>query len=404
MSQMGTLWQVALRELTERSRSRAFRIASVVVLLLVVALVALPTLLAGDETEEANIGSVGEGNDLIIVTAEDLANANDEPGDPPSLAFTTMEFPDLESASIAIEDGEIEAAIVDGSQILVEGSAGLSGGSSLVRGLQQAAATLAIEEVVTEEGETATDIIEILTTDSLEVVSISGDDPEDDSKAVIAYAGLMLLYLAILLYGTWILNGVTEEKTNRVVEVLLSSVRPWQILGGKVLGIGTLAISQLLSVLIIATVAINVTGALDLPPIGAVSIINLLTWFVIGFLIYSVLFGAAGSLVSRAEDATAIAMPMSLVSVAGFFMSIVALDDPDGTVAVVGTLIPITAPFVVPVRAALDAIPVWQYGLAVVLCLATIATFTYIGGRIYAGGLLRYGQRVKLTDAWSSAE
>jgi ABC-2 type transport system permease protein len=94
---------------------------------------------------------------------------------------------------------------------------------------------------------------------------------------------------------------------------------------------------------------------------------------------------------------------MSLTAVAGFFVSIAALSDPDGLAAVIGTFIPFTAPFVVPVRAALDAIPAWQDVTAVLLTMATIVGLVFVAGRIYAGGLLRYGGRVKVREAWRSA-
>jgi ABC-2 type transport system permease protein len=220
----------------------------------------------------------------------------------------------------------------------------------------------------------------------------------------VAYAGLLLLYMAVLLYGNWMLAGVTEEKSNRVVEVLLSSVKPWQILAGKIAGIGALGIAQFAGTILIALLAVNLTGAIELPSLDAVLVFNLVLWFVLGFLLFAVMYGAAGSLVSRMEDAQNVAFPMSMIAVAGFFVSIAALSDPDGAAAVIGTFIPFTAPFVVPVRAALDAIPAWQYIAAVVITIATIVGLTLVAGRIYAGGLLRFGTRVKLRDAWRSAE
>ncbi|HEU4895440.1 MAG TPA: ABC transporter permease [Acidimicrobiia bacterium] len=402
MTGFGALWQVALREITERARSKAYLLTTALTILIVLALIVLPQLFGGG-TAESSVGSVGEGNEEIVTTAVELGNANDEPEDPPSIAIEIVEFDDRESAVTALEEGDVDAVLVDGDEVIVD-SVGGFGGSSFLNGLQRSAGTVQIQAVIAEEGQQAADIIEILTSDPLEVTTLSGSDAEDgDSKTAIAYFGLLLLYLAVLLYGTWILTGVTEEKSNRVVEVLLSSIRPWQILGGKILGIGTLAIVQLLGTIVVAVVALNVTEAFDLPPIEVSSVLNLLLWFVIGFLIFAVLFGAAGSLVSRTEDANTIAMPMSMSAVVGFFVSITALNDPDGAVAVVSTFIPLTAPFVVPVRAALEAIPAWQYLLALVICLATIVVLTFVAGRIYAGGLLRYGGRVGVREAWRSA-
>ena len=402
MTGFGTLWQVALREITERIRSKAYLITTALTVLIVLGLIVAPTVF-GSDTEESAVGSVGEGNEQIIATAVDLGNANDEPGDPPSIAIETVEFDDRESAAMALEDGDVDAVLVDGEEIVVQ-SVGGFGGNSLANGLQRAAGTVHIQEIIEEEGQQAADIIEILSSDPLETTTLAAGDPEEsDSRTFVAYFGLLLLYLAVLLYGTWILTGVTEEKSNRVVEVLLSSIRPWQILGGKILGIGSLALLQLLGTIGAALIALRVTGAFDLPPIEITSVLNLLLWFVIGFLIFAVLFGAAGSLVSRTEEANTIAMPMSMAAVVGFFVSITALNDPDGVVATIFTFVPITAPFVVPVRTALQSIPVWQYSLALVVCLASIGVLTVLAGRIYAGGLLRYGGRVGLREAWQSA-
>lgn len=402
MRGFGTLWQVALREITERIRSKAYLITTGLTVLIVLGLIVAPTVF-GSDTTESTVASVGDGNDEIISTAVDLGNANDEPGDPPSVAIDTVEFDDRGDAVTALEEGEVDAVLVDGQEIVVQSTGGFAG-NSLVSGLQRAAGTVQIQDIIEEEGQQAADIIEILTSDPLDTTTLAEGDPEESgSRTLIAYFGLLLLYLAVLLYGTWILTGVTEEKSNRVVEVLLSSVRPWQILGGKILGIGSLALLQLLGTIAVAVIALRVTGAFDLPPIEPGAILNLLLWFVIGFLIFAVLFGAAGSLVSRTEEANTIAMPMSMAAVVGFFVSITALNDPDGAVATIFTFVPITAPFVVPVRTALQSIPAWQYILALVICVASIGVLTVLAGRIYAGGLLRYGGRVGLREAWQSA-
>jgi ABC-2 type transport system permease protein len=402
MSGLATLWQVALREITERARSKAFLITTALTVLIVAGLIIVPDLFGGGTTERS-VGSVGVGNDEIIATAVELGNANDEPGEDPSIAIEKVEFDDRESAMTALDDGDVEAVLVDGEEVIVRGVGGFAG-SSFVDGLQRAAGTVQIQTVVEEEGQTAADIITILTSDPLEETTLgNGEATEGESQTVIAYFGLLLLYLAVLIYGTWILTGITEEKSNRVVEVLLSSARPWQILGGKILGIGSLGLVQLLGTIVVAVVALRVTGAFDLPPIEAEAVLNLLLWFVIGFLIYAVLLGAAGSLVSRMEDANTIAMPVNMVVIVAFFISLAALNDPDGVVAVVSTLIPFTAPFVVPVRASLQAIPAWQYLAALVVSVSTIVLLTFLAGRIYSGGLLRYGGRVGIREAWRSA-
>jgi len=401
MSGLGTVWQIARRELKERGRSKAYLITSVVTAVLVVALILVPRLLDGG-TNEYHVGSVGSRNEEIIEAAELLGNANDEPDAEPSISIERVDFDDRQEAETVLEAGEVDAILLGGSEVIVESVSGF-GGSQILSYLQQGAASVELETIVAAEGDVAADVIEIMTSDPLETTTLSGQDPGDDSRGAIAYAGLLLLYGAVLFYGTWILSGVTEEKTNRVVEVLLSSIKPWQLLAGKILGIGILGIAQFAGTIVIAITTIQLAGIFELPSLNAFAVVNLIVWFILGFLLFAVMFGAAGSLVSRMEDAQNVAFPMSLTAVAGFFVAIATLSDPAGIAAVVGTFIPLTAPFVVPVRAALDAIPWWQYAAALILTIGTIIGLVFVAGRIYAGGLLRYGGRVKVREAWRSA-
>ena len=399
---MRTVWQIAMREIREHGRSKSFLITTLVTLLLVAALVIVPGLIGGG-TSEYTVGGIGEGNEPIVAAAEQLGNASDEPDAEPSVAIELEPYDDRAAAEAALDEGDLDAVLIDGSEVIVE-SVGGFGGSELVTLLQQGAASVELEAIVSEGGQAAADVIEVMTSDPLETTTLSGPDEGDDTRGAVAYAGLLLLYMAVLLYGQWMLNGVTEEKSNRVVEVLLSSVKPWQILAGKIIGIGSLGIAQFAGTILVALLAVNLTGALELPSLDLVTVANLILWFILGFLLFAVMYGAAGSLVSRMEDAQNVAFPMSMIAVAGFFVSIAALGDPDGTIAVIGTFIPFTAPFVVPVRAALDAIPAWQYIAAVVITVAAIVVLVLVAGRIYAGGLLRFGSRVKLREAWRSAD
>jgi ABC-2 type transport system permease protein len=401
MRDLGVAWQVARRELTERGRSKAYVLTTVITLLVVVALILIPSLFGGG-TDEYQVGSVGEGNTQIIEASELLANANDEPDAEPTAIITEVEYSTRDEAEAALEAGEVDAVLVDGSEAIVETLGGF-GESSILTILQQGAASVRVEELVETEGDVASDVIAIMASEPLETTTLSGQDASDGSKGAIAYFSLLLLYLAILIYGQWILSAVTEEKSNRVVEVLLSTVKPWQLLAGKIAGVGLLGLTQFAGTIIVAVLTLRITGAYEIPPVEATQVAQLVLWFILGFLLYAVLYGAAGSLVSRMEDAQNVAFPMSLIAVVGFFVAITALSDPDGVAATIGTFIPLTAPFVVPVRAALDAIPAWQYALSLVLTVAAIIGLVLVAGRIYAGGLLRYGGRIKVREAWRSA-
>lgn len=392
---------VASREIKERSRSKAYRITSILTLLIVLAIIVVPSLF-GSSTDRHTIGAVGDGNAEIIEAAEAIGNANVEEGEDPAVELTLETYADVSSGETAVRDGEVEALLVDGEKIITK-SAGGFGSSSVVDLLQRGASTIRLEGLAAQDPEAAAQVVEILTNDALESVTLSGDDTDRQSEGVIAYAGMLMLYIAILVYGTWILSGVTEEKTNRVVEVLLASVKPWQLLAGKIIGIGSLGLAQFGLTIIVAAVAIQATGTLDVPELPVASVVNLILWFALGFLVYAVLFAAAGSLASRMEDAQSTSLPITMLAIAAFFLSVITLDNPDGPVAVVGAFVPLTAPFVVPVRVALDAIPVWQYIVSIAIAAGSIVGLLLLAGRVYAGGLLQYGGRIRLRQAWRSA-
>lgn len=400
MSWWRAVWLVAQRELRERGRSKSYLFSTVFIVILLGGAFVVPALLQGGATTY-QIGLVGEGGEDIVATAE--AIALEEAGDDEPDAFETVAFDDLESAEAALENDDVDVVLVDGTE-LVTGPGGAFGGSAIESLLQRAAGTRRVQELV-ESGEEAAEVVRILTTDPLQMRRTAGADEEDEAvRGVVAFAGLVLMYAAILMYGSWMLSGVTEEKTNRVVEVLLSTLRPWHILGGKLIGIGLLGLAQLVVVVAAGLGAIYITNAVEIPAVPFDSVVALIGWFILGFLLYAILYGAAGSLVSRMEDAQNAVGPLTIVALVGYLFSFAALNDPDGTVAMVGTYIPFSAPYVAPIRLAIGDINALEMTAAVLITMVTIALLVRLAGRVYAGGLLRFGGRVKWREAYRSAE
>lgn len=393
---------VAWRELRERARSRAYIVSTAFTLILLIGAIVVPTMLGGG-VETYEVGVVGEGGTPILDTAAALAE--ERAGEEPADEFVATVFDDLAQAEAALEADEVEALVVDGSEVVVAQGGGFGGaGGSLVNLLQEAAGTQRVQELVASN-EDAAEVLELLASEPLEVRRLNGDgEGDDDLRSMVAFFGLILMYIAVLTYGTWMLSGVTEEKTNRVVEVLLSTLRPWQIFAGKLVGIGALGLGQMVALIAVALVALQVTDAFEVPSLPIDSMVALVGWFILGFLLYATLFGAAGSLVSRMEDAQSAAAPLSILAVVGYLFSFAALNDPAGTVAIVGTYIPFTAPYVAPIRLAFETITWWEMTLAVLVTAATIVVMVRLAGRVYAGGLLRFGGKVKWREAFRSAE
>lgn len=392
---------VTVRELRERARSKAFILSGAFILILLAAVIVLPTVFENDETTY-EVGAVGPNSETLLVVAEDLArSAADEDEE---VTFSVTDYEDRPAAEAGLTAGDIEIVVVDGASLLREGSGGF-GGSEVERILQRAAATVSLEEELAGSSATVSDVAAIFNSQPLTVESLTGADSElDDARSIIAYGGLMLMYLAVLSFGTWTLSGIAEEKASRVVEVLLATLRPWQLLAGKILGIGLLGLVQFVVTVLGALVLVRVTGAFELPAIPVDSAVTLVVWFVLGYSLFSVAFGTAGALVSRMEDAQSAAFPITIVAVLGFFAAFGVLDDPGGVLGVILSFVPFTAPFVVPIRVAFQEIALWEYLAAMGVSIATIAAMVRLAGRVYAGGLLQFGKRISLRQAYRTAE
>jgi ABC-2 type transport system permease protein len=397
---MKGLWLVTARELRERSRTRGFLISSLITLIVIAAAIVIPSVIGGD-ADVHKIGVVGEGNAAILEAASEFARAEvaDDPDRDPD-TFEPVQFPSRDAAATALGAGEIEVVLLDGSTALIA-SEGF-GGAPLVDTLQEAAGAVRLQELVAANEEVVS-LIEILSNDPLDVTTIAGEDSAAAERGTVAYGGLILMYIAVLSYGNAALTGVTEEKSNRVVEVLLTTLRPWQLLGGKVLGIGLLGLAQFAATVTVAFVALKATNALDLPDLDASTVTVLVLWFVLGFAVFSVLYAAAGALASRPEEAQSASLPMTMIAVIAFFLSFAVLGDPDSTISRVTTFIPFTAPFVVPIRSSLGALTWLEHVVAVAVTVAAIVLLVRVAARIYAGGLLRIGRRVRLREAWRGA-
>jgi len=222
----------------------------------------------------------------------------------------------------------------------------------------------------------------------------------DDASTIVASAGSILLFMSLAFYGQWVISGVVEEKNNRVVEVILSAVRPRHLLAGKVIGIGSLGFAQLVLVAGLAT-GLLVAGVFDAPTELGRDMALVVPWFVLGFALYAVGYAVAGALASSQQNAETAGQPVTYALIAVYFAGYVTLSsNAEGPLASLLTVFPLTAPLVLPARSALVGVPLWQHALAVVLVLGAIYTLVRFAGRVYAHGLLHGGSRLSVAAAW----
>jgi len=237
-----------------------------------------------------------------------------------------------------------------------------------------------------------------------ELRPLEPSDPNRDTAFLFANIGVIILFIAIFTFGTWVLTGVVEEKQSRVVEVVLATVQPRDLLIGKVAGIGILGLVQLIIIVVIGLSLGTITGRFTLPPTTGAAVSMLLLWFAIGYVFYSTALAVLGALASRMEEASNASSPVSiLASLSYVFALLVAVQDPDGLAAQIATFLPPVSPMIVPLRAALGAIEPWEIGLAVIVNLVAIGLLLEFGGRVYSGAVLQTAGRIKLRDAWRAS-
>jgi ABC-2 type transport system permease protein len=210
----------------------------------------------------------------------------------------------------------------------------------------------------------------------------------------------VLLLLAISTYGGFVLTGVVEEKSSRVVEVLLARMPARSLLAGKVAGIGLLGLAQFALTGLVGAIAAATVHTTDIPAARGSVIAWVVLWFLLGYALYAMAYGALGSLASRAEDAQTVVGPVIVILIVGYFASFASVGDPRGGLALFTSYFPATAPLSMPNRIAMGAASWWEPLLAAALTISVIAGLVVIGGRVYAGAILHTGPTVRLRDAW----
>jgi ABC-2 type transport system permease protein len=200
-------------------------------------------------------------------------------------------------------------------------------------------------------------------------------------------------------FGYWVASGIVEEKSSRVVEILLAKAGPRPLLAGKVLGIGILGLAQLVLFVVVGLGLATALGSVDLPSGTGRTAVELVAWFLLGYAVYACLFAMGGAIASRAEELQNSTGPISLVAMGGFFAAVATSGDPEGLIARIATYVPVAAPMVLPIRSAAGALPLWEAALSVVLVLLSTVLMVRLTARIYAGGVLFTRGPLKMRDA-----
>lgn len=385
---------VAARDFTVRLRDKGFVISTAITLTVLSTLILLGAY-GGDDTPSFDLGLTGRDPGALDVTVAALSDVAERRG----VAIEVRFWDDADAAEAAVRSGRLDAILSQDGVLLGETSVPLDLTQVVLEAFERARLTGALDDA----GVPPSQIEGLLDQPDVEVRTLEPQDPNRDQNAGIAFVAVLLAYGQLFGYGVWVATGVIEEKASRVVEILLSTIRPWQLLAGKIAGIGLLGIVQLVFIATFAIVLSLVTGALELPGAAVGVAFVVLAWFVMGFAFYAGLFAVSGSLVSRMEELQNALVPINLIIFVSFFISIGALGDPDSRLAIVASVLPFSAALAMPVRIALGSATPPQIALSIALLVAGTVLLVPLSARIYSGSVLKTGTRVKLRDAWKSA-
>lgn len=243
---------------------------------------------------------------------------------------------------------------------------------------------------------------------STTTVSEAGDEKAGDEIFAAAFVVGLMIYITLLIYGQQIMAAVIEEKETRIAEILFSSAKPFELMMGKLVGVGLAGMTQLaiwlLSVLVLAGVGLaSVTMAtmnLSLPAISPLIVVYFFVFFILGFFIYATIYALIGSMVTTVQEGGQFAMFPVIILVIGFYMTFMVIRDPNSNLAFWVSIAPFFAPITMPVRILAETPPFWQIGISIILNAAAIAGLIWLAARVYRVGMLMYGKKATIPEVW----
>lgn len=421
---MDKIWVVISREFLARVRTKWFVFAAVLGPVFMAAMILLPMLMATNAGGERAVAVVDVSGTNV---GERVTEAFNQPAVPVTATHVRTEAGELEvvAESLARVVGEKE---LDGFLILdeetVEKGIGEYRGSNASSRVDVDILRRVMREAILTERLRLVGVDPALVaraqnrSSELRTVTIRGGEATEESGGAtfaLAYVMWFLLYMAILLYGQQVLGAVVEEKTTRVVEVLVSSLRPFELLAGKVIGVGAVGLFQLLIWAVTARLLLTQRGKLmelagvdettaatfALPEVSVSTIGVFLVYFVLGFLLYAAVFAAVAATSNSEAEARQAQAPVTMLYALPAVVSFMAMiTEPDGRLFVALTMFPLSSPVAMPGRWVVSDVPPMELMGSIVLLVAALGMVTWLAGRIFRVGILMYGKRPTPKEIW----
>lgn len=412
------VWAIIKREYLSRIRTKAFWIGTALFPILTAALAIVPGLLAArSKVSPAPVAVVDMVGDFYPTLQASVKANTSSVRSSPELQLEPVNGRSEEQIrrelnERAESEGGIQGYVVVTPESLEKGSfvlfarnpTALMDADGLIRGLRESV----VRYRLTRLGVSSEEVDQAVRRIELDVRKATNDPRKEQSGlgSLLMSVGLVFfIYVALIIYGMYVLQGVLEEKSSRVVEVIVSSVRPFELMLGKLLGIGALGLTQI-GIWLLSAVVLTAPGLLAAMSIaqGTVSppeprvLAFFAIYFVLGFFLFATLYAGIGAMFNSMEDAQQVAGIANLLIIAPMLFLAPVLKNPNGTLAVVLSLVPFFAPVLMFLRIAIEMPPLWQIALSLGIMVASILLMTWLVSKIYRVGILMYGKKPTLPE------
>ena len=414
---MRKIWLIIKREYVTRVKTKGFVFATIGVPLFSAGIMLLSIVMATRQTDRTlklvivdNAGGLGAG------IGENLASEKLDNGKPRFEIIKTLDRPQSEPKALEDLRAQVNGGQLDGYLVIPKDIASVefhtkNAGDFMMYGPVGSAVNHAvIARRLSDKGVHLENVAELVKGIELKVIKVSQQGEAED-KGQTFVTGLilaMLLYITLIMYGVITMRSVLEEKTTRIVEVLVSAVKPLQLLLGKIIGVAAVGFTQYLIWITAGVLLTTYGGALaamvrpgaSFPHIHIPSslIIYLAVYFILGYFLYASLYAAVGAAASNEQDAQQLQLPVTMPLVFGFIMYNAVLRDPNSTLSFVMSEIPFFSPILMVLRITAQTPPFWQIALSIGILALTTLGVVFLSSRIYRVGILMYGKRPSVVE------
>lgn len=391
-SALRTIALVSQREFLTRARTKSFIISNVLILALMIGGLIVASMFVGGDSEP-DVTKVG-----LVGSAQQLGPALTSAGPELGLNIETVDLTE-EQARAQASDGEVSAALLPGAGAAVTALTDKNIDDtlrSLLDGVVRADAT---DAALAAQGVDQARLQADVSGATVTVEALNPPAADEGQRLFLALIGAGLLFMGITVYGVAVGVGVVEEKSSRVVEVLLSTIKPLHLLWGKILGLGAIGLLQITAVSLAGLITGLATGLITVSGTAVAVLIAVLVWYVLGFTFFAVLYAAGGSMVSRQEEVNSTTMPITLLVMAMVYVAMFGLNSLESTFMTVMSWIPPFSATLMPMRIASGLADPLQIAGTIVIMIVTCIVLAAVAAKIYQRSVLHTGSKVSLKQA-----